>query len=61
MLFEVVYNICFNICLLVVLAFVLTRMDFMQRLLLNDGEPEGGHGVCRAKEKVILGVIFGGF
>ena len=39
MLFEVVYNICFNICLLVVLAFVLTRMDFMQRLLLNDGEP----------------------
>ena len=61
MLFEVVYNICFNICLLVVLAFVLTRMDFMQRLLLNDGEPEGGHGVCRAKEKVILGIIFGGF
>ena len=61
MLFEVVYNICFNICLLVVLAFVLTRMDFMQRLLLNDGEPEGGHRVCRAKEKVILGIIFGGF
>ena len=46
---------------MVVLAFVLTRMDFMQRLLLNDGEPEGGHGVCRAKEKVILGIIFGGF
>lgn len=61
MLFEVVYNICFNICLLVVLAFVLTRMDFMQRLLLNDGEPESGHRVCRAKEKVILGIIFGGF
>ena len=33
----------------------------MQRLLLNDGEPESGHRVCRAKEKVILGIIFGGF
>ena len=33
MLLEVVYNICFNICLLVVLAFLLTRLDFIQRLL----------------------------
>ena len=61
MLLEVVYNICFNICLLVVLAFLLTRLDFIQRLLLNDGEEENGNWICRMKEKIILGIIFGGF
>lgn len=61
MLLEVVYNICFNICLLVVLAFLLTRLDFIQRLLLNDGEEENGNRICRMKEKIILGIIFGGF
>ena len=53
MLLEVVYNICFNICLLVVLAFLLTRLDFIQRLLLNDGEEENGNRICRMKEKAM--------
>ena len=35
MLLDVIYSICFNICLLVVLAFMMTKMDFVQRLLLN--------------------------
>ena len=39
MLLDVIYSICFNICLLVVLAFMMTKMDFVQRLLLNE---EGG-------------------
>ena len=36
MLLDVIYSICFNICLLVVLAFMMTKMDFVQRLLLNE-------------------------
>ena len=39
MLLDVIYSVCFNICLLVVLAFMMTKMDFVQRLLLNE---EGG-------------------
>ena len=68
MLFDVVYSICFNICLLVTLAFLLTKIDFVQRLLLNEEAGEGearengsnstGNGL---REKIMLGVIFGGF
>ena len=36
MLLDVIYSVCFNICLLVVLAFMMTKMDFVQRLLLNE-------------------------
>lgn len=64
MLLDVLYSICFNICLLVVLAFLMTKLDFVQRLLLNedrdDGEEErtAGSGIV---EKALLGVIFGFF
>jgi len=65
MLLDVIYSICFNICLLVVLAFMMTKMDFVQRLLLNEegGSEEGrGENVWqRLWEKVLLGVIFGIF
>ena len=65
MLLDVIYSICFNICLLVVLAFMMTKMDFVQRLLLNEegGSEEGrGENVWqRLWEKVLLGVIFGVF
>ncbi len=65
MLVSVIYNICFNICLLVVLAFLMTKMDFVQRLLLNeDSGREDGHGESfsqRLWEKVLLGLIFGVF
>lgn len=65
MLLSVIYNICFNICLLVVLAFLMTKMDFVQRLLLNeDSGREDGHGESfsqRLWEKVLLGLIFGVF
>ena len=45
MLLDVIYSICFNICLLVVLAFMMTKMDFVQRLLLNEeGGSEEGRG-----------------
>ncbi|MCI7126843.1 MAG: histidine kinase, partial [Clostridium sp.] len=61
----VIYSICFNICLLVVLAFMMTKMDFVQRLLLNEeGGSEEGRGESvwqRIWEKVLLGVIFGVF
>lgn len=65
MLLDVIYSICFNICLLVVLAFMMTKMDFVQRLLLNEeGGSEEGRGESvwqRIWEKVLLGVIFGVF
>lgn len=65
MLFDVVYSICFNICLLVVLAFLMTKIDFVQKLLLNEegdeGKAEGESWRKNLVEKVILGVIFGGF
>ena len=65
MLLDVIYSICFNICLLVVLAFMMTKMDFVQRLLLNEeGGSEEGRGESvwqRLWEKVLLGVIFGVF
>lgn len=65
MLLDVIYSICFNICLLVVLAFMMTKMDFVQRLLLNEeGGSEEGRGESvwqRIWEKVLLGVIFGIF
>lgn len=65
MLLDVIYSVCFNICLLVVLAFMMTKMDFVQRLLLNEeGGSEEGRGESvwqRLWEKVLLGVIFGVF
>ena len=65
MLLDVIYSICFNICLLVVLAFLMTKMDFVQRLLLNEeGGKEEGRGESfwqRLWEKILLGVIFGVF
>lgn len=65
MLSDVIYSICFNICLLVVLAFLMTKMDFVQRLLLNEeGRREEGRGeneFQRLWEKVLLGIIFGVF
>lgn len=73
MLGEVIYSVCFNICLLVVLAFLMTKMSFVQRLLLNEEDEErengNGHGstgekrtgIQNLREKLILGVIFGIF
>ncbi len=65
MLLDVIYSVCFNICLLVVLAFLMTKMDFVQRLLLNEeGGREEGRGeneFQRLWEKVLLGIIFGVF
>lgn len=56
MVLEVIYSICFNICLLVVLAFLMTKMNFVQRLLFNEDEGKG-----RISEKILLGGIFGVF
>lgn len=65
MLWDVIYSICFNICLLVVLAFLMTKMSFVQRLLFNSddleepGEDSKKNG--QLTDKLILGVIFGIF
>lgn len=65
MILDVIYSICFNICLLVVLAFLMTKMPFVQKLLLNEeeeeNENEGRLTVGNLGEKLILGVIFGVF
>jgi len=65
MIFDVIYSICFNICLLVVLAFLMTKMPFVQRLLLNEEEEESENGrhvpAGKLGEKLILGVLFGVF
>ena len=64
MIFDVIYSICFNICLLVVLAFLMTKMEFVQRLLLNEEETEReeeGARIQNLGEKLVLGMIFGAF
>lgn len=65
MLWDVIYSICFNICLLVVLAFLMTKMSFVQRLLLNkdDVSDEAGKESSDGpvSDKLILGLIFGVF
>ena len=61
MIGEVIYSVCFNICLLIVLAFLMTKMTFVQSLLLNEEEEEHDNGKARGirnlREKLILGVI----
>lgn len=63
MLYEVVMSVCTNICLLVVLALLMTKLEFVQKILLNEEtEDTGGKGRNRRiLEKLILGVIFGVF
>lgn len=65
MLWDVIYSICFNICLLVVLAFLMTKMSFVQRLLLGKEEvsEDGGKKSSGSPftDKLILGLIFGAF
>lgn len=65
MFLDVIYSICFNICLLVVLAFLMTKMNFVQRLLLNkeDVSDEGGKESSGGPvtDKLVLGLIFGIF
>lgn len=68
MIGDVIYSVCFNICLLVVLAFLMTKMTFVQRLLLNEEDEPKENGQTGKKpwiqnpgEKLILGIIFGVF
>ena len=64
MIFDVIYSICFNICLLVVLAFLMTKMEFVQKLLLNEAETEREEekaGIQNLGAKLVLGIIFGAF
>lgn len=63
MLYEVVMSVCSNICLLVVLALLMTKLEFVQKILLNEEDEEAGE---KGKgtwlwEKLIVGVIFGVF
>ena len=68
MIGDVIYSVCFNICLLVVLAFLMTKMTFVQRLLLNEEDEPKENGqtgkqpwIQNPGEKLILGIIFGVF
>lgn len=63
MLYDVIMSICMNISLLIVLSLLLTKLEFVQELLLNeeseaDGAQEWGK---RTGDQLVLGVIFGLF
>lgn len=67
MLYDVVMSICMNISLLIVLALLMTKIEFVQKLLLNDEEETGGNGggkgagTRKILYKLVLGGILGGF
>ena len=59
---DVIMSICMNITLLVVLAFFLTKLEFVQEILLNVEQPEEEDSrLRRLKNQLALGVIFGVF
>lgn len=65
MLYNVITSICMNISLLIVLALLLTKLKFVQNILLNE-EDEGenkktGFQLRRLVDKLVLGGIFGVF
>lgn len=64
MLYEVIMSVMMNICLLIVLATGLTKLTFVQALLLNRdeaGSEGGGRIYKKTADRLILGAIFGGF
>lgn len=63
MLYDVIMSICMNISLLIVLALLLTKLEFVQELLLDEGaETEGARELTvRRRNQMILGGIFGLF
>lgn len=59
---DVIMSICMNITLLVALAVLLTKLEFMQEILLNVERPEEEESrTRRLKNQLFLGVIFGVF
>lgn len=62
--YDVIMSVCMNISLLIVLALLLTKMEFVREILLNeeDGESEG-KAVSHRKlaNQLVLGGIFGIF
>lgn len=63
MRYDIVMSVCMNISLLIVLAFLLTKLKCVERLLLNDTEEasEPGERVRQCGEQIFLGLIFGLF
>lgn len=64
MVYDVIMSICMNISLLIVLALMLTKIQFVQELLLNrdDENGSGGETVGRkVRNQLVLGGIFGVF
>ena len=63
MLYDVIMSICMNISLLIVLALILTKLEFVQELLLSeDAETEDVQGQqTRRGKQLVLGAIFGLF
>lgn len=60
---DVVFNICMNISLLIVLALLMTKIPFVQEILLNEEyEETGKEGQWRRlRNQIVLGLIFAGF
>lgn len=62
MRYDVVMSICMNISLLIVLALLLTKIQFVQEILLNEERKETRKGTPRRRiNELVLGVIFGCF
>ena len=64
MVYDVIMSVCMNISLLIVLAMILTKIQFVQELLLNEDDENGnGGGNVRRKvrNQLALGGIFGVF
>ena len=64
MVYDVIMSVCMNISLLIVLALMLTKIQFVQELLLNEDD-ENGNGGGNAgrivRNQLVLGGIFGVF
>ena len=59
---DVIMSICMNITLLVALAVLLTKLEFVQEILLNVERPEEEESRSRQlKNQLFLGLIFGVF
>lgn len=64
MRFDVVMSVCMNISLLIVFALLLTKLEFVQKILLNedDGVEDGkSTSSKKLRDQLILGIIFSVF
>lgn len=62
MLHDVIISLCVNVSILIVLAFMLTKFEFIKVILLNRNDLENNQGKRTIiRNQVILGLILGAF